>query len=126
MDLYDSAKLDQMRLSTWYRDTATGEAVRIMLTEEGERKVRKRYGLSCDAPDQVIQEVVAAPAASTAGDGAKMCLHLPADMIDHLRSTFSSAAAASSGEVHIDAATIMALRASLASFRPTGQDSLEN
>lgn len=50
LDLYDEAKLSQMRKSTWYRDSCTGEAVPIMLTVEGERKVRERFHLECPDP----------------------------------------------------------------------------
>ena len=37
VDLYEASKLTNMRLSTWYRESESGEAVRIILTEEGER-----------------------------------------------------------------------------------------
>jgi hypothetical protein len=51
LDLYDQDKLNQMRKSTWYKDSETGEPVPIMLSIEGESKVRQRFGLSRPEPD---------------------------------------------------------------------------
>lgn len=53
LDLHDQAKLDQMRRSTWYRDSVSGRPVPIILTEQGERKVRERFGLDC--PDVLAE-----------------------------------------------------------------------
>jgi hypothetical protein len=117
VDLYDKEKLQQMRLSTWYRDNVDGKPVRIMLTVEGERKVRERYGLPCpDTPTAVDAEGAPGSPPDMQSDGASERVHmnLSPRTVAKLHSAFSaSSASSSSGGVSLPAETVAKLRVAL-------------
>jgi hypothetical protein len=112
VDLWDTSKLQQMRKSTWYRDTVTGQPVPIMLTIEGERKVRQRFGLSCEVPDPVAEsspERFPSPPTRPIA----MNMELSPSTFQSLETALGSASASSSSGILLSAASCNKLRAAM-------------
>ena len=110
LDLFSSDKLEAMRMSTWYREATTGEPVRIMLTVEGERKVRRRFGLPCpDTPTEPIAANAAAPA-SPVREKKNIAFELSPGTAPHVRTLLSSSSSGSNQPLEVPAGVVVKLR----------------
>ena len=104
---------------SWYRDNVTGQPVRIMLTEAGERKVRTRFGLSCEKPDDVP-----VPMPVTSNSNRQIRMQLSPATRNTLQGSLSAASSSGSGELVLDAVTITKLGKAMRSNGILQSDSL--